>query len=434
MSKSIYAQAIELVLQSMYRTRGEDGLETRFMFGQPGAPSWDKRIGTNLFFRRQKLIHASLYARKHGPAYLKAMSIADIRGLLTKFITENYGYLAGETVFKNFDCSYAEYLTPQTKTQFVEKFVASGIFKTRDILTLYPLVPVTVEDDFDSEPFFLVKPISLNSARIRQDAENWIVPDEYPPVVDPKMKKEKPSSWLGIRSPIVQASNKMKAAILGAVALVPHPNYRHQFSMRHNFGGYCTLEDRSWSVHYGEGAHMPAMSNDIIIRTPDHAWLAILAPKLLAPEKEVQRQVRALEYFYRAWPLDAPERFPWLFMALDAIFGDAGQATQAVVDAIGQHGDTSFDYKRLRLLLSLRASVIHGGAPDVYDSDSYYRYYEIYGDDPIRDLELIAARCLRAKIFGTALVEHPDPHADLIRAYKEGKLDRSSFKRDIKKE
>jgi hypothetical protein len=89
-----------------------------------------------------------------------------------------------------------------------------------------------------------------------------------------------------------------------------------------------------------------------------------------------------------ARPLDAPERFPWLFIAPDAIFGGAGQATQAVVEAIGQHGDP----KRLRLLLSLRGSVFHGGAPDVYDSDSYYRYYENYGDNPIRDLELITAR------------------------------------------
>jgi hypothetical protein len=84
--------------------------------------------------------------------------------------------------------------------------------------------------------------------------------------------------------------------------------------------------------------------------------------------------------------------------------------------------------------LSLRASVIHGGAPDVYDSDSYHRYYENYGDDPIRDLELIAARSLRSVIFAGALVEHPDPYADLIRDYREGKLDRDALKRRLQKE
>ncbi len=34
--------------------------------------------------------------------------------------------------------------------------------------------------------------------------------------------------------------------------------------------------------------------------------------------------------------------------------------------------------KGLKLLLKLRASVIHGGAPDVYDSEKYHRYLETY--------------------------------------------------------
>jgi hypothetical protein len=432
MPKSIYDVAVDLVLQSMYRTRGEDGLETSFLFGQPGAPAWNRRIGTNLFFRRRELIRAALYVRKHGPAYLKAMSIEDVRNLLTDFVIDNYGSLASETLFHKFECSYAEYVSARVKASIVEQFAVSSIFKTQDAVTLYPLVPIVVEADFDSEPFFLIKPASLGGGRVGRGAESRIVPDEYPPIIDSKVKKERPSSWLGVRSPIIQASNKMKAAILGAVALTPHPNYRHQFSLRHNFGGYCTLKDGSYR-YGGEGPHAPAMSTDIIIKVPDHAWLAILAPKLLDSKKEARKQVRALEYFYRAWPLDASERFPWLFMALDALFGDASQATQAVIDAIGRHGDIAFDYRRLRLILSLRASVIHGGAPDVYDSDSYHRYYENYGDDPIRDLGLIAARSLRSVIFEGALVEHPDPYADLIRDYKEGKLDRDALKRRLER-
>ena len=143
---------------------------------------------------------------------------------------------------------------------------------------------------------------------------------------------------------------------------------------------------------------------------------------MAASDTPTRRQVRALEYFYRAWPLDAPERFPWLFTTLDAIFGDAAQATQAVVDAFGRHGEASFEYPRLRLLLGIRNSVIHGGAPDVYESDKYHRYYETYGDDPLFDLERITAQCLRSTIFDGALVEHPDPNAEIIRAYREGTL------------
>ena len=73
-------------------------------------------------------------------------------------------------------------------------------------------------------------------------------------------------------------------------------------------------------------------------------------------------------------------------MTLDAMFGDSSRATKAVVEALGRFGDSTFDEARLKLLLKLRNSVIHGGAPDIYDSEKYQRYYETYGDDPLFDL------------------------------------------------
>ena len=357
-------------------------------------------------------------------AYLRSMAIGDIQGQLRNFITANYGYLGSETFLRNFECSYSERVLPETKARLADLLAASDIFSPQLHLRLYPLVPILVEEDFHSAQFFLIQPRSLSDDRTGMGILATLSPEGFPPVSDWKGKIERPSSWLGVRSPVIQASNKMKAAILGAVALTPHPRYRHQFSMRSMFGGRCTVDARGgMTTSYGD-AHTPGMSEDITIRQADHNWLSILAPKLLSTEETTRRQIRALEYFYRAWPLDASERFPWLFMALDAIFGDSSRATQAVIDAIKQNGETEFAYERLRLLLRLRNSVIHGGAPDVYDSDKYHRYYETYGDDPLFDLEVITARCLRSTVFNGALVEHADPNADLIRAYREGSLAR----------
>ena len=39
-------------------------------------------------------------------------------------------------------------------------------------------------------------------------------------------------------------------------------------------------------------------------------------------------------YFYRAWPLDEDERFPILFMALDAVFGDQEKVTQSIINGV----------------------------------------------------------------------------------------------------
>lgn len=153
---------------------------------------------------------------------------------------------------------------------------------------------------------------------------------------------------------------------------------------------------------------------DIVLSEQDHAWLNILASKLLANGPAVRRQLRALEYFYRAWELEPSERFPILCVTLDAIFGDANHATQAVIDGVrGLLGPHVLN-ARLRHLMGLRASVIHGGAPDVYNSKKYGRYYDDYEADPIHDIELVVASCLRLQIFGEALKEHLDPNAKII--------------------
>ena len=163
-------------------------------------------------------------------------------------------------------------------------------------------------------------------------------------------------------------------------------------------------------------AHTPALMDDIVIAVADHEWLATLGKKLLASDDDSRRQIRALEYFYRAWFLDAPERFPILLMALDAVFGDVAHATQALIDAVRSIIGAHIPEARLRALSDLRAVVIHGAAPDVYDARKYVRYYDKFDADPIRDLELIAQRCLRLRIFGDAMKLQKDPHAAVIAA------------------
>ncbi|MCY4006821.1 MAG: hypothetical protein OXE84_08385 [Rhodobacteraceae bacterium] len=96
--------------------------------------------------------------------------------------------------------------------------------------------------------------------------------------------------------------------------------------------------------------------------------MTILSDKLRTDERNVVREMKALEYYFRAWPLSPEERFPVLCMALDAIFGDSNNATQAVVDGVNETLSGMASEQQLRAILGLRASVIHGGAPDVYDS------------------------------------------------------------------
>jgi hypothetical protein len=181
MPESIATNAGELLLSSMYMTRGEDGLVNKFLFGPPGAPSFASSLGTQVFFRRRQLVRAALFVRQSGPAYLKAMSVSDIQSMLRKFVVENYGLVAGETFLQQFDVSYHEHLSEPTRTQFVRALSASHIFQPHDDLSLYPLVPVNVEEDFWSPSFFLIQPSSLANESIISDIGSSVHPEEFPP-------------------------------------------------------------------------------------------------------------------------------------------------------------------------------------------------------------------------------------------------------------
>jgi hypothetical protein len=80
------------------------------------------------------------------------------------------------------------------------------------------------------------------------------------------------------------------------------------------------------------------------------------------------------------------------------------------VAAVGPLMGPRYDSARLRQLLGLRAAVIHGGAPEVYDSRSYAAYFRDHMEDPVHDLEVITARCLSQVIFGEAQRIRPEPN------------------------
>ncbi|WP_422648149.1 hypothetical protein [Cupriavidus sp. H18C1] len=207
----------------------------------------------------------------------------------------------------------------------------------------------------------------------------------------------------------------MASAILGAVALTPPPHERYLFSGRSMFGGRCIIsQSGDYTVAGDDASHTPPVMHDITLTKDDHGWLATLDALLDSSDWQSRSQLRALEYFYRAWFLDPRERFPILCMSLESLVGASRGHTTALVNYVKSTIDASINDDRLRLLMRVRGAVIHGAAPDVYDSQHYEDYYVTYEADPIRDLELIVAKCLRQTIFGASHKYHADPNAELL--------------------
>jgi hypothetical protein len=401
-TEAICREAIERLLAAMSKTQGSDGLRASFFYGPPRAAIYDRRFGIEIFYSRQGIVEAALFVRANGPPHLRQMAVQDVQRMLTTFVVENFWQIGNEVMFADVPGSFAASVSWQTKNVMTGLLASSSIFKPASELTIYPLVPVRVEDDFESTAFSFIRPASLTHVWLGIHPRNSLVPDRFSPFRE-DAHRELVTSWLGVSAPTFQLAEKRKGVILGALALTLPRHERKLFSGRHNFGGRCTFSSQV-TESFGEPS-VPPLMHDATVGAKDHRWLTLLAQKVISEANTDVKHCRALEYFYRAWPLRPNESISHLFMSLDSIFGDASAATQVVIDALAKHGGTAFPYERLRLLLGLRNSVLHGGAPDVHDSTKYHRYYETYGADPIVDIELIAAQCFRAVIFDGLLEE-----------------------------
>lgn len=406
-------EATELLLSAVHHERGEDGLMASFLYGPPGSLSHDRRLGTTIYFRSNKMLHAALYVRRNGHRYLRFLPIETIKDMLSRFVIENYWHIAQEIPFYlRFDKPFAEVLSAKAKASIADELLRSNIFSPAEALTVFPLCTVSTQSDFESDLFFLISPNSLSHSLGPAADFAQIAPTQFPPIKEIGGQIEFPSSWLGIKSPSRLASEKIKTAILGALALAVNSTHRHIFSGRKTFGGYCNFSE---GIEFSSGdAHTPPLLDDIVLTADDHWWLSSLAIKLQSPERETRRQIFALEYFYRSWPLGPSERYPILCMTLDAVLGSASQATQAIIEGVREVIGRSINSTRIRKLVELRASVIHGGAPDVYDSRKYEKYYNDFHADPIADLELLVTTALQRLIFGEKFVEHEDPNKEII--------------------
>jgi hypothetical protein len=408
------AVATEMLLASMFKEKAPDRLIHSFMFNKPGLPLFGfGGGGTEIHYDSALLLQAALYLRKHGSPHLRSLSVETLQSIMKDFVSSHYYLLAGESFLRFFSQSYSAVLSVETKAKFAEAMAGSSMFVEPSEMTLFPLVPITVETGFKSTPFFFASPGDLEGYLGPIHIRGSLIPDSFPPFSDWEYRRYTPTSWLGVRAPTLDAARQMRAAILGAAALVPHHMERYIFSGRELFGGYVTIAN-GWTLSSGD-PHTPKLMTNLALSAEDHPWLEVLADKITSPRKVDRRQLRALEYYYRAWAPDPVKRFPTLFAAIDAIFGDAGAATQAIVDAVGPVMGPEYTSERVRLMLGLRASVIHGGAPNVYESSKYEAYYETYLTDPTRDLELIVARCLQSVIFPGSMVERSHTHAALIK-------------------
>lgn len=423
--------ALLRILGSLYPSG--DQLLTSFLYGMPGTPHWNRRIGAEIFVREHQYIESLLFLRRHGAPFLRDISIGSLWSMTTNFITENYAYISDGRLILSPKVSLAQQISSQNLSILSQALLRSPLFNPTNEVTLYPLVPVRVMASFHSRHFALTGSdglaASLEGFGTRLPS---LLPAQFPPI-DGLIGLPKPTStWLCINSPDPLVARKRACATLGALSLTAIRKERYLQTGRSVHGGHCTLTTTTVSCSPDTEPMTPRMPSDINLTKDDHPWLEILSTLFDSEAIAQKSHVRALEYFHRAW-FDAPrERFPTLCMALDSLVSAQHRHTRAAVDFVMSTINEPIDQNRLLLLMKLRGAVVHGAAPDVYESEHYEAYYSQYGEDPICDLELVVAGCLRQRIFLGELIPHPDPHADIIKQQQQlGRLPRNMRGRSI---
>ena len=393
-----------------------DHVLTSFLFGPPELPSQFKRLGVDVYVREADFLRAVLFLRSNGAPYLRDISYAAVRSMATKVVSDNYWAFSGGVRKLMPDVPFSEQVSKQGLTHFANAIRFSALFDPKPELTLYPLVTVRVHAAFQSEHLFFTSSEALKEAVATTGFHRPdLLPAQFPPVPRMSSRPLRTTDWLGISAPVPLVARKKAFTILGAVALTPVSRERYLQAGRTVHGGYCTLTKDGYSVSSSEEAITPRISSDIELTEADHQWLEVLSRMFDQSDLVSKSRLRALEYFYRGWFNDPRERFPVLCMALDSLVLAQQNFTKQAIQFIRKTIEEPVDDQRLRALLRLRGAVIHGSAPDVYESQAYEGYYSAYGADPINDLDLILVHCMRKIIFAGVFTPHSDPHAEIVK-------------------
>lgn len=412
------------ILKATFRTDGKGRASKHsFMYGKKGAPSLQFISGTTVYYDEDTMLEAAFSAKEFGHKYLKQIPISAIISICKKSISDNYSIWADETFMKEFDSSYYDFVSEKALLLFSKAVADSEIFNPEQKFFTFPIQTIRAENEYIGKNFSLLKPNSLSDVKKPFELKSFNVNGQrFPPLNETNNHYYPLKTWLCTTSPHLREAQKNKAAIL-AVLSIKYDNFlRYQFNLSRHVGGYCSFGSNQMSFSIG-APHTPSVSEDLILKEMDIPVLETLDSLLDSPEQEASRKVKALEYFYRAWFLDESERYPFLFMCLESLYGDSMNATQSIIDGVKNVLNIDISESRIRLLIQLRGSVIHGRSPEIYDSRKYAKYYKRYRICPSKDLALLVAACLNSTLFDNRIAKQNSKHRDMLKnARTEGKI------------
>lgn len=219
------------------------------MYNKPGRHPFTGGAGFEVNHDDRGLLKVALFMRRNAAPHLGSPSVGDVEKVLTDFISDNFWIIGNEAwdgcllgAGQARDAPFSEFLSADMKEHLAETIAVSDLFVEPRQLVAFPLVTVHVEEEFECPTFLLVRPDGPKIGRLPPgyiDAD--LQSDSFPPFGRWDGIRRSPMSWLGVWADTAEVEKRHRAAILGAVALLPHRLERYLFSGRKLFGGLCTF-------------------------------------------------------------------------------------------------------------------------------------------------------------------------------------------------
>lgn len=325
----------------------------------------ERNYTVRLFLKPSALTAPAIMLKGKGPSYLAAHSLNDIAEMLRKFLYRSYPLIWRKTKNEDFDGSLYELVSADCRSALAEALEKSSIFRPSIEYTAFPITPLVVKADFDCENFSLIDVHSLTEGNA-----DWLC-EQY-------LGNQEVGGWLVVKAASVESAKRDRRVVLGALALAMDQQHRHGFTLREVARGFLRFPKPQSISTFTSGPHTPPIGSPITIENSDHKWLNKLPTILARSSKLAKRHGKALEYYYRAWFMDDSDRCFLLFMALDAIFGQDGSGFAAGMKAgIQETLKENIEENRLKALLRIRNTMLHGGAPDLFASSNYLEHVRL---------------------------------------------------------
>ena len=363
----------------------------------------------NLFNR------AVSYFSNNSYPYIKRRHKERIKGYLLDFFPSMYVYWFIKDVILRvpFKGSFYKQISEIELKTLSTYFAIKCSVDFRSYLSIYPLNTVDVENDYYTKDgnLFLVKSLFPGIRSFLKDSDEIIeTPNLYPPTLNRGFEFEKVevASWLGIKTH-PQDHDRLKKIILGAISLNLHNRRRKLFTMRTDVTSNVMTFDHGCSMSFTQLT--PPIHANIIISKKDGKWLKILDSKLSSQKSSDVQEMKALEWYYKSWfGADQLAEYGNLFSTLSALFQDTDskKLKRDILRELKIDNNSELERKRLDLLYKIRNKLsVHPDPIEAQDLDEYVEYQSNFGD-PIQDMRVITAMCLRNKIFGDTIVVDED--------------------------